>query len=243
MGAFSMRKSFSRACFAIAVILSVIGALFLGFEKVACDAGQYTLLQDRLDLYDEIGVSREEMAPAMEAIAAYIRGEADEYNRNVVMFGENRPLFNERELLHMVDVAGLFRVERFARSVCLAAAALFAAVGLWLGRGHLARCMGRGLLYGFGVLSLIAGFFAVLFWALDFEEIFIEFHHVFFTNDLWQMYYDTDAMIRMFPQPFFETLVSLILVKMGQYAVVCLLLWAGLSLLLHILSRKPHETR
>ena len=153
-----MKKRLSTLCFALAICLSLAGSLFLGFEKVACDAGQYTALQDRFGLYGEIGVSREEMAPAMEALAAYIRGEAETYNRNVVMFGENRPLFNEKELTHMVDVLGLFRLERAVRTACLAAAA------------RLCRFVLVLLGLGFGIFGLVFGLILLTYYLCTLES-------------------------------------------------------------------------
>ncbi len=232
-----MKKRLSTFCFALAICLSLAGSLFLGFEKVACDAGQYTALQDRFGLYGEIGVSREEMVPAMEALAAYIRGEAETYNRDVVMFGENRPLFNEKELTHMVDVLGLFRLERAVRTACLAAAAALALLGLWLGRGSLAKRIRRGLLWAFALVTVLAVFVLLAWRHLGFEAIFIGFHRLFFTNDLWLMDYASDAMIRMFPQEFFETLLSLIALRMGEYALICLAFWALLPFLPGLFSK------
>ncbi len=42
----------------------------------------------------------------------------------------------------------------------------------------------------------------------DFDALFIRFHQLVFTNDLWLLDPATDALIRMLPEPFFESMAA-----------------------------------
>lgn len=239
----SIRRRVSAACLGIAMLLSLLGCMLLGFEDVATDPTRYTALQDRFRLYGEIGVSREEMVPAMEAIAAYLRGETAEYNRDVTMFGTVRPLFNDREVAHMVDVVDLFQLERTVRTASLLAAAILVLLGFALGCGQIARSLRMGLFTALGLFAALAAFCAAAYLIIGFEDIFLGFHHLFFTNDLWLMDYNRDAMIRMFPSPFFETLLTAILIRMAACALECALVWTAVCILARFWGRgKPDKT-
>ena len=56
-------------------------------------------------------------------------------------------------------------------------------------------------------------FFAVIgIWAaVDFNNFWVSFHHVFFTNDLWMLDPAESRMIRMFQEAFFADMVGRIL--------------------------------
>jgi integral membrane protein (TIGR01906 family) len=112
--------------------------------------------------------------------------------------GQQVPLFNERETAHLADVKDLFRATFRVQEASLAFALVYVvAVFVWATEASL-RVLARtvlaaslftlGLLVLFGVGALVG-----------FDEIFLRFHLVAFTNDLWKLDPATDHLIQMFP--------------------------------------------
>lgn len=180
--------------------LLLLGAGLYGFDRIATDSTVYKSLQRELDVYGYAGISQDELDAVMEDMAGYLRGEDCPLNREVAIFGVRQPVFNEKELTHMEDVRALFVLERSLHAAALPAGAALLAVSLYLSRGRAKRMFCLAL--GMNVL-LTAGVAALLMTA-SFDVLFLRFHQLLFTNDLWLMDPRTDAMIRMFPQDFFE---------------------------------------
>ena len=70
--------------------------------------------------------------------------------------------------------------------------------------------------------------------AVDFNWFWTQFHHVFFTNDLWLLNPATSVLIQMVPEEFFSAIVLKILI---WFAVV-LALWIGLAVLTMCICQK-----
>ena len=63
---------------------------------------------------------------------------------------------------------------------------------------------------------------------IDFNAVFVQFHHIFFDNDLWLFDPAEDYMIRMLPEGLFYDMVM----RIGG-------LFAGMLILLLIISLAP----
>lgn len=137
---------------------------------------------------------------------------------------DGQPLYNERELKHMVDVKHLFQTSFLVEEI-LFAALIILAVWAWRGRWMAAFLdgLGRGGLATIGLVVLVLA--AV---AISFNALFTGFHEIFFTGDSWLFYY-TDTLIRLFPLPLWEL----------AFVVVGVLTLAG-SVLFIYLDRKFH---
>ena len=133
----------------------------------------------------------------------------------------------------MADCLQLFRLCRrvlLVSGICLTVLALLAA---WR---HDARRVALGCFGGScAVLALVA---ALGVWALiDFNGLFILFHQISFSNDLWYMDPATDLIIRLMPLRFFIHYVTLIAVT---WLLAVLLLGGGSLLLATRLKRRKH---
>lgn len=181
-----------------------VGAL-TGLESVFLDSARYTALQDELNVYEDVGISREEQQLINEDLAAYLRGERDSLQRPVTLRGEKVACaFNERELAHMQDVRNLFEAGFALRRILTVAAILFLAMALWGGRCRL----GRSAALSAGLFALLGAGVAALVRCLGFSRLFILFHGWVFDNDLWLLDPATDAMIRMLPEAFFRSIAA-----------------------------------
>ncbi len=186
----------------------LLAGAFLGFERVALDARVYDRIQKDLDVYGYVGITEEALPRVTERLAAYLRGDAPDLDIEEEVFGVYGPVFNEREKLHMVDVLNLFRLERNIRTGCLIAGPLLLIAAALSGRKQLISISRRALVALLAVITLAAVGAALLYCTQGFSRLFIAFHHLFFTNDLWLMDPSTDAMIRMLPEGFFAAIAA-----------------------------------
>ena len=146
-----------------------------------------------------------------------IAGEIVDYLR---FARDDLPAFQPHEQLHMADVREIFRLLYVLAPLGLPAAAL-----LWaMRRKGALRICGRTCA---GFLLLAASL--ALWGMIDFHSLFLLFHRVAFTNDLWLLDPRTDLMIQLMPNPFFIEYAAVIAVIFFAATVAL----AALSLLLH----------
>ncbi len=173
---------------------------------------------------ERTGISLEELDRASAAIVRYFENDAPRLAIIVEVDGREVSLFNERETEHMEDVKSvvrvLYRVNEFSIAYVLAFVG-FAV--LWAGEfgpRRLARDTLLGLGVGFIVVAVI-GAFALT----GFDSAWDQFHRILFRNDLWQLNPDTDRLIQMFPEPFWEeatfVLGAMITLQAGVVAGAC----------------------
>lgn len=107
---------------------------------------------------------------------------------------DGSPLYNDRELSHMEDVKHLVSK---GRVFWLAILVVFTGLSLFAYLKHFEKDWFRGLRAGsyavFGIIAMI-----LLSTIINFDELFTQFHHLFFTGDSWIFYY-SDTFIRLFP--------------------------------------------
>ena len=118
------------------------------------------------------------------------------------------PLFTDRELTHLLDCAGLVRGLLFYGIAAAAAGAAGCVFALIRSRQHLRPGLFTASAVLFGLLFL-AGVWA----AVDFDGMFITFHRVFFTNDLWLLDPGKHLLIQLMPTAFFFAYAGVILLR------------------------------
>jgi integral membrane protein (TIGR01906 family) len=122
-----------------------------------------------------------------------------------LQFDDGQPIYNERELSHMLDVKN---VVQMLLKIWYADLALLILLGLWAWRG--ARLddylwgWKRGGFLTAGLLIAMAVFAAVSFW-----QFFTWFHALFFSGDSW-LFEFSDTLIRLFPIRFWQDAVAYI---------------------------------
>lgn len=110
-------------------------------------------------------------------------------------FVDGTSFYNERELSHMLDVKTLIQkalIGWYISIVVFLGLFIWSSFGKW--KDVFLRGLSRGGLLTIGVIiAVLAGV------ALDFNGLFVQFHHLFFTGDTWLFYLD-DSLIRLFPE-------------------------------------------
>jgi integral membrane protein (TIGR01906 family) len=114
-------------------------------------------------------------------------------------FGNGSPVYNGRELGHMVDVKIALGTALTVWRLALAALVLLA---IWAWLGGWIETFRRGLGRG-GWLTAIAIAGIIVFVLLSFGVFFVAFHNVFFEPGTW-MFEFSDTLIRLFPERFWR---------------------------------------
>jgi integral membrane protein (TIGR01906 family) len=112
---------------------------------------------------------------------------------------EKTPLYNERELSHMLDVKNLIQLMLLVWpliGIVIVGIGLMAMQGGWLALYW--QSIGRG---GWAAVGLIVTILVAVL--VSFNALFTGFHRIFFSGDTWLFLY-SDSLIRLFPLPFWQ---------------------------------------
>ena len=175
---------------------------------------------DRYEIVRYTGIERGELISAGKQIRDYFNNDAELLEIRVVVGGVRvMNLYNEREVLHMRDVKGLVKGVYRVSEISGALLGLVVAGGFWVWRREFWPKLGRLMRWGGGVtlgLVAIVGLGALI----GFDRLFLAFHLVSFSNDLWQLDPRRDYLIAMFPQGFFFDATMLIALAVVVEAAV-----------------------
>lgn len=186
----------------------------------------YDRYEDEITRY--MNIERDDYIEGGRQIRDYFNNDAEELDVRVVVGGILRSIYSEKEVLHMSDVKDLVRgVYRLGELSALYLFA-FAVAGMFfepwrrsLRRTAWHMAMGGAVTLGLVVLvglGTLAGF----------ERLFLAFHEVSFSNDLWQLNPRTDYLIAMFPEGFFfDATILIAVLVIVQSTVLVAPRWVG----------------
>lgn len=132
---------------------------------------------------------------------------------------DGSPLYNERELSHMLDVKIL--VQQMIKALWMLVGLLLM-LGAWAWGGGWWGSFLRGLGLG-GRLTIGAIVLVLAAVAISFRVLFTAFHRLFFVGDTWLFLY-SDTLIRLFPTRFWQD--GFILMGIITIGGALLLIWA-----------------
>ena len=154
---------------------------------------------DKYDVSRTTGLEQGELERAAAGLIDYFNSGEDTISLTVTKDGASFELFNEREVAHLKDVKGLFRLAyRVLLGTTMYACVYIGLSFLWW-RDR--RQLMWGLAGGSGltlVLMITLGLGALI----DFDWLFLQFHLFSFANELWMLDPATDYLIMLFPRGF-----------------------------------------
>lgn len=209
------------ALLAIAALLIIIAVLFTSLQICINQRNWYYESYVKYGTAKETQISDEEMTEAIFRLVDYMEGRVDSIQLSVTEAGRVVEMYNRQEIDHMVDVRALYQAWRAVRTYGgILAAITIAVCMLTLPKGQRIGMLCRGFLIAaavFGAVLIALGIWV----AVDFNSFWTEFHHLFFTNDLWLMDYATCRMIRICPlQLFNEIVVRFALIFLIPFALM-----------------------
>jgi len=203
----------TRWLFILCLPLLLLSASIGGAANSSC---LYQYGFEKYNVSQTTGLDTANLAFIAEELIQYFNSDAQYISITVVKDGQSFTLFNEREVVHLKDVKGLFRLDYWIFLGTLLYSLAYAGLMLWLkARRHLAR----GLIWGGGLtlsLMLLLGLSTVL----NFDQLFLQFHLFSFANELWQLDPSQDYLIMLFPRGFWYDATIFIAIAAAVGAVV-----------------------
>lgn len=221
-------------CAGIILGFSVIAALLITSFEIAmyADFDVYRQEYEKYDVLSELDMTMDDVMYVTHEMMDYLRGEGDTLSVVTTVEGQEQDFFNEQDRFHMGEVRELFIGGlniRFGACVAAALCILF----LVITRADIKKVVPRSYWIALGVTGaavILIGIAAVV----DFNAVFVQFHHIFFDNDLWIFDPAEDYMIRMLPEGLFYDMVM----RIGAIFVVSLVVLLVLSFIPKIADRR-----
>jgi integral membrane protein (TIGR01906 family) len=133
--------------------------------------------------------------------------------------GEFHDLLSEKELIHLQDVRGLMQLDYRVITITAVLFTLSVVVLILLDKNRwqlLAKAIFRG-----SILT-VALFIAMIFLSMCcFDQIFILFHELSFSNNFWILDPTRDYLIMMFPGGFFSDIVIIASCAVLVFSIIC----------------------
>lgn len=223
----------------LAGILSVVSAfiLIMVILLTSIEYGSFNLdffrqEYQKMDTARSIGMSEDDLMRTTGELLDYIKGERDDLDIRAVIKGEDRQVFNRREIRHMVDVRALFSLGKQLRNTGIVLLLLLlVAVRVLTGKSYY-RYWAGGYLAAVGMVTLFL-VAVLLSISRDFLGFWDSIHRMIFSNDLWMLDPQTDILIQMVPEQFFFDLTVNILAVFSAVIMV-LAVAAGGTILMFI---------
>ena len=194
----------NRVAWVPAFLFALAVPLFLVTASVAWafnDPGVYNRGFEKYRISLTTGIAEEDLRHVAGQIRHYFNSTDEPLLVKTQVYGEERELFNPREVQHMRDVKRLVWWVYAAAAVSgiyLLSATSWGIVVNGQGfLGVLAQRVIRGVAL-MGILVVVAGVFALA----GFDTLFLKFHQLAFANDLWQLDPRRDYLVIIFPQGF-----------------------------------------
>ena len=189
--------------------LGVVFASVLPVFLIAINVGYitdsdwlYTYNWWRNGIPERTGLPIEELDSAADQVKEYFRNDAERLDVRVNTTRGVISLFDEREVLHMIDVKDLMRYVASVSVWTGIVLALCAAFGLAIRRRNFFSSLSRWLRWCALVWGILIAAVVVIA-IIDFTWIFTQFHLLSFANDLWQLDPFRHYLLLLFPERFF----------------------------------------
>lgn len=202
-----MKRTVYTPLLAAASLLIIIAVLFTSLQICMNQRNWYYESYVKYGTSAQTLISDEDMTEAIYTLIDYMEGRVDSIQLTVTENGQSVEMYNQQEIDHMVDVRALYQAWRAVRNYgTVLAAVIIAFYMIKLPKGQKVSAFCGGFLWAaciFGAVLIALGIWV----AVDFNSFWTEFHHLFFTNNLWLMDYNTCRMIRICPLQLFNDIV------------------------------------
>ena len=203
---------------------ALIAALLITSFEIAmyADFDVYRQEYEKYDVLSDLDMTMDDAMDVTRQMMAYLRGEGDTLSVITTVDGREQDFFNEQDRFHMGEVRDLFIGGLNIRTGALVIAVLCILL-LILTKADLKKTVPAGYQAALAVTAAALLFLGIAC-AVDFNAVFVKFHHIFFDNDLWIFDPAEDYMIRMLPEGlFFDMVVRIGCIFAGLLAVLLVL--------------------
>ncbi len=213
-----MRKN--KILFGISFFCLIISLLLTIIDLNCFDQSFYQKEYVQNNTSEETGMNEEDLWDTTLVLFDYLHDARDDLSVQHEVNGTVREIFDSREKAHMVDVKNLYLNTIVVRNVLAIVGLILFVVAILLNKKNWITSMYIGYKRSLGLLFVII--LAILIYAaIDFNSFWIQFHYLFFTNDLFFLDPNTEILINMVPEQFFFDLVIRI-IFMFMFSVIVL---------------------
>lgn len=204
--------------FLMSITIGIVATVAI-INYISYDYKWYSSEYDKYNICETMNTEKPELGKATEKMVGYIKGEEENLEVEVVVDGQTREFFNDREKTHMEDVKTIYDKLAKIRNLCMVIAVGGGVYFTFAKRGSGVKYVDYApKAFGItGLVFLVAMVIAFIALKINFDSLFTAFHERFFTNDLWLLDPSTDLLINMLPEGFFMDTAF----RMGKYLLIC----------------------
>jgi len=184
---------------------------------------------EKFHVAERNGITEPDLRIIAKEIRTYFNSSDEPLEIHTHIKGNEIILFNSKEIAHMFDVKRL--IWGVYASLLLSTLSLAAAFTIGLRQG---RVFGVSLwkwLFAGSTLTVAMIASIGLLCLTAFDAIFLIFHRISFTNDLWRLNPSTDYLIKLFPRDFwFESTIIVAVISIALAAFISII--SGIALLI-----------
>jgi integral membrane protein (TIGR01906 family) len=194
----------SKAVKGISLLFILAVPLFLISASVTWginDLRVYSHGFDKFDIPARTGIEQADLMQVGREMRGYFNSTTEPLNVRTRINGQERSLFNFKEVSHMADVKSLVWGVYVLGAITGVFLLVTTTLGFVLKSAAFAPMVSRWALWGGGLtLGLIAG--VGLAALVAFDQLFLAFHKVSFANDFWRLDPSRDYLVVIFPEGF-----------------------------------------
>ena len=232
------KRGIAFALCAISVMCLVLSAALGATLGISASPAFFTYEGAKYGLYDTIGCDKATYQEIATVVTDFLMLRQDNIDMHARIGGEIREVFSDKEKAHMDDVQGLYRLAIWGLVILLGVGILtMAAFCLIIKKGQRKVLFARAGLCALCVLILGIGAL-VAYAVVDFQGLFVRFHELSFSNDLWQLDPYNDVILMMMPLNFFMDCAAII----AGATIGVMLLIAGMSIRFLIADRRKRAS-
>ncbi len=211
-----MVKLFYRILGIFICLTFILGAIFYSSNDISFYLEQY----EENNTTQYTGMSLEDLEKTTVVLIDYLNDFSKEktLDLQVVEFGEEVNVFDNRETMHMIDVRDLYQNFLILNIALFVLSILGSAFLFYLDKKNFIRRLFKGYEFSLAFTFITIALLGFIF-TINFNWFWTNFHHVFFTNDLWLLDASISTMINMFPLEFFYSICFSIVAKI---IILCL---------------------
>lgn len=192
----------------VAMLFLIFVLLITSFKIAIYGDPEYKFYEKEYEKYrvvDSLNMEMEDVMEVTDKMMAYLIGDYPELSVITMVDGKEQDFFNEQDRLHMWDVKNLFLGGLKLRTIATTVFVIMIVILVSM-KADLTTVLPKSYYRALSISAVFVGVLAA-FVMTNFNKIFVIFHEVFFTNDLWIFDPRTDYMIRMLPEGFFYDMV------------------------------------
>lgn len=203
----------------ICVLCIIFSLAFTAMEVVIFDESRFHDSYEDNGLYEFIGADEDDLKEITHEMMLYLKGDREDLVMYADIKGKYQQVFEEREILHMVDVQYLFLAGIKIRNISAVIAIALLILLFALEKKKAIKPLCISYLWVMAAILIIAVILGIIM-LIDFSALFLKFHLMFFDNDLWLLDLDTDVLIQMLPEQFFNDMALAIVVYMAVFILI-----------------------